>query len=1226
MIKKHLTLVIIICSLLWMSACSTGSDDVPFTFGSSSPVGGASGSNVDPSRNPGTGGATGGAGGRPTGTGGSSIGAGGTGGAATGTGGASVGTGGSTSMAGTCEVDFNMKLILKIDDAPGDPDAAGHYDSPPQCCQYAGSSTVNNGNVCATMPTTTPGLLRSPSTNTDLYCCPSPGAADNEIDLSTLGPDFSRDYVDSLFCLSTAGNRHGGRQELAAARWKPVANQKARLRFRISASNACEVVLIRDSFPRFNIENSALTKSISLDMGRSYGSIPGHIREQMNPAEVVGRCSVTGTGSSYQINIESLNVYFLAQVFNNRTRCLRTATTDAARARCSAAFTDPYPADDAGIGSYQVLPGFNNAALELKTGTSTTPPINSTLQTPMTVTGVPLHFDMAQNKSLLKLVTTIAMRGTIADRDDNTGTGILMNQLDNAILSAELEGEVTRAGTTDPIRGVEDLRSCGPVPVGTGGTPGTGGSSMGTGGTGMGTGGSSAPGTGGASGGGGGGISGTETPLVVGNIRIDRIDASTSAIVLPAVTSHITFSELPARGAPETRLYRLSNIGMAPVTVNNLSVTDRLNNFRLFGPMQGPTFSSFVFPENPNNLTIPVSGGMGTNDVFFYINYGPQGTFTEATRTDTALLSYQVGATPVAITLTGTTTNESRGQLNLYIRDENRFLVTGAADKVIAGGHYYLPKNRVYSYRQDGSADREVYLYNDAPVGSDSIAIQGISLGRHMKFPFDRTMGELPEGCYLEPMTVMGMSTPDLAGLGGRSMPCDPMRATLNAGQGVKLGKIVFTPAMTTSRSVFSIDMAVKAPTGATARRPRVGGGDVAGRDDAIVLFALKGVEGAPTGHKGLRINRLLAGFQNKINSEFQKSLSVSSMTPGILTRYAAIPGSRTTSVADWKDVFTLESSPSRGALILDPVRGQMRLTRIATPLDRNASGLLDMNNPTHSSDLRGVRLYNSPGSQATDSRFPGGIEYYPQCKDATGGRCAFFYIYMGDYMSSTTPLTSASGAPALCQGKRAAAPSYNRTPDATVLNPLDIAQYNCIKDHNLKDVAGGYYDPVTGEVVLSDMILRLFAPAIPRLTGSNVDTSVRISFTTGCVTADMVPDGEARSSGVTVPETTRLDRSESNPSRTAFNDALIPQRPMWPERSPLSNYIGNTYGSNCSDGILHGRNLFMPDPTDTLDNDVDRIAIQNTFDIAGVGRLTSNNTDIVESNMYIVIKAEILD
>ncbi|QQR79889.1 MAG: hypothetical protein IPJ69_11165 [Deltaproteobacteria bacterium] len=788
-------------------------------------------------------------------------------------------------------------------------------------------------------------------------------------------------------------------------------------------------------------------------------------------------------------------------------------------------------------------------------------------------------------------------------------------------MSAELEGVVTKAGTTTPIRTLDDLKNCS-VSSGTGGSSaaGTGGSSSNTGGA------SGSPAaTGGTTGSGTGGDSGGAGSLIVGGLKIDRIDPVTEAIIPPAINTSIVFPEVPARGVPDSRLYRLSNVGTSPVTLTNLTVVDTNSNFRLFGPMQGATFATRVFPENPDSLTVPVSGGVGANDIFFFLSYGPQGSFSASTRNDTGILSYRAGSVSAVVSLTGTASNETRGQLALYVRDENRFVVTHQADLVLGTGaaeaHYYLPKSQVFSYRQDGSTDREVYLYNNAAVGSDPVVVQGISLGSHEKFRFDRTGGDLPEGCYLAPVTVMGISTPDSTGLGMRTTAC-AMNATLNPGQGVKLGKIIFTPGSSTTYQISSITMAVKAPTNISAslmegRRPRIAGGDAGLGTGTVVNFGLKGVTGAPSGEKGLRINRLIAGFKDFANPEYQSSRNISSMSRGTMSRYvAASPTAMTRSIDDWKDVYTIESSATRGAVSLDPVRGTIRLTRIVSPLDRNASGDLDMNNPTPPSRYRGLRLYNSIGSLTPATNI-----YYPMCKDGRDPRgvpysCGFFYLFIGDRAGSTTPLTRA-GVPAACMGKKGASAKYlTPNPDAQVLNPLRQAEYDCIKDYNLQD-AIGLYDPVTGEITLRDLIVRLNAPNNPRIDVP-IDTTMNLSLSTSCVSSDLVPDEEARSSGINVPQDVLNDVGV---------DPFIARSSTWPTPVPISTYVGNTHNSGCSNGMLHGRPLFMTaDPTDTLDNAGDPMpaVIPNTFDLAGVGHLTGNNDNLTSTNLYIVIKAEI--
>jgi hypothetical protein len=337
----------------------------------------------------------------------------------------------------------------------------------------------------------------------------------------------------------------------------------------------------------------------------------------------------------------------------------------------------------------------------------------------------------------------------------------------------------------------------------------------------------------------------------------------------------------------------------------------------------------------------------------------------------------------------------------------------------------------------------------------------------------------------------------------------------------------------------------------------------------------------------------LIAGFSGKINQGLQKTLIVSTSTKGVLTRFNAQSGPDI-NINSLAEVFTL-----KGGISLDPVTGQATLKRIVTRVDA------DPNNPASpsSGSLQGLRLFNAPGSQ------PSQTEYFAECSAASSHNCAFFYLYIGDWAGSTTA-SSCNGA-----SKFPVIPNYSGAQAerdalfAQVMKPDVDAEFSCLSGANgFKDKIG-IFDPVTGEVTFRDLAVRLYAPNIPALSNSDVDATIRLTLTTGCLGQEDVPDSTARSQFL-VPSSTINDSS--------FNTTLAPTNALLP-------YVDQT-GTVCgAQRQLHGRSMFTPDTTDTLDNasDSDTLNFEG-FDLAGVGRNVASATSVAPANMYIVIKAEV--
>ena len=86
-----------------------------------------------------------------------------------------------------------------------------------------------------------------------------------------------------------------------------------------------------------------------------------------------------------------------------------------------------------------------------------------------------------------------------------------------------------------------------------------------------------------------------------------------------------------------------------------------------------------------------------------------------------------------------------------------------------------------------------------------------------------------------------------------------------------------------------------------------------------------------------------------------------------------------------------------------------------------------------------------------------------------------------------------------------------------------------------------------------------------------------------------------------------------------SFDTTLMPTNPLVP-------YVDQA-GVGCAEREIFGRPMFTVDNTNTLDNGSDPDNLNfGGFDIAGVGRATASDTSVAAANLYIVIKAEVLD
>ena len=228
------------------------------------------------------------------------------------------------------------------------------------------------------------------------------------------------------------------------------------------------------------------------------------------------------------------------------------------------------------------------------------------------------------------------------------------------------------------------------------------------------------------------------------------------------------------------------------------------------------------------------------------------------------------------------------------------------------------------------------------------------------------------------------------------------------------------------------------------------------------------------------------------------------------------------------------------GGISFNAEAGEVLLAQIETPVNP------DLNNPVLPSALQGIRLFNAMGSA------PGGTEYFVQCQSAPAHDCSFYYWTQG---------------------------------------------------HAEVEGTEGSYDPITGEMTFPDLTVHLHSPDVPALANADIDATIRLSLTTGCVSPDQVPDPAAQAQHL-VPQQTLNDMQ--------YDQTLMPENPLAP-------YVG---GKGCASGELHGRPLSQPDETETLDDGDYPNGLPSSFDLAGVGRINWSNNALSGANVYIIIKA----
>lgn len=686
------------------------------------------------------------------------------------------------------------------------------------------------------------------------------------------------------------------------------------------------------------------------------------------------------------------------------------------------------------------------------------------------------------------------------------------------------------------------------------------------------------------------------------DLRVEEINPANLNVIgtlLPqtgTTSPSIDFGEATGMIEKRTKVFRITNTGVTDLEIAAIDVQNAvsLKNFR-----SGPVYVGGNLNENEwrvagtGSIRVAPQNSFG----FFFVNYGPVGgginrgsgratcgtDTTQPTRCDAGSLvirSVSRGIDARTIPLRGRATRDTRAVVEMYIQDESlpEALRSANPPRFMGSEHLELvkkPADTLFSLRQD-SRSRGVYLRNGGVLDNLILSTRP---------------------------TLTGMDT---AQFGFMSALALTFPLTIPPGEIVRIGTLDQRGAGSGGYQKFiaSLDLNIRGcPPSISSMMclmgmgsPPVLGGYVGadGRMDrrytapAIGPLAIRIGRSvrAPHGPADLKIHRLFAGL-NRPLIEATPTL-VSSTTRGITVRRGLTPEQQ----EQFTEVYTLPN-----AARFDANAGTIILNPIITAIDATS----------WTSRVAGVRLFNGPGSSPSSS-------YQFFCQLAPTSRCGYFYVYLGDWSSTTRR----------CEGGRSPITANPADGGATpaAVDPRTSGVIDSCLRHSTNGVAPavGLYDTVTGEITFNNIALRLFAPSTPGLApnpalgevgGADIDVTLQVALTTECLTDTFVPDSEARASRLLVDVDALTDTL-----------ALVTNR-------GLPNPLGQYLGGGCVPNELHGRRMFVPDGTNTLDNEMAPVGPFN-FDLSGLGKTKGgrlrDKSPVDNANgkmMYIVIKAE---
>lgn len=687
-------------------------------------------------------------------------------------------------------------------------------------------------------------------------------------------------------------------------------------------------------------------------------------------------------------------------------------------------------------------------------------------------------------------------------------------------------------------------------------------------------------------------------------LRLDEISPvsphTATTLLAPRVDSPplLEFPERIVGVQAHSKLLRLSNEGVREALVDTLNAQDLEQNFRIGSVYQGECFSGCPHPRvwrgGQDQWAVPPDG---EDDLFFFITYGPFarrpvtscGGIANLRCDSSSLIVAAEGAAPVIVPMAGTAKREQRAIASLYIQDESRFTASGSVCGegcvTVGSEHLYRAENLLFSFRQDGSA-RALYLRNDAEPGREDLRVpsqpellvDGPNTG---KFEIDWEDGEEGEENVTYPLLI-------------------------GTGDEKKIAMIRFdVPEGDVDYRIFDATFLLRVSSGdGTGDRPLIGGGEPTAGSGPEVRFALKGANGAPEGLTDLIIHRLFSGMDFVLAGTVQRSRIASSTTRGILERYQSQQGLSSVDFGRYQESYRLADR-----LDLNPVTGQATLLPIFTLVDANFAS------PQSTGELGGIRLFFGPGSapNATD------YEYRIQC-ERDGGDCSYVYLYLASWeIVDQVPAGEGcvSGRPAISSAP-VSDPNTRSLTNVLDPQPQNAGQVTCMRnflEETAEARAVGTFDPVTGEISIPNLAVRLFAPSTDIV--GDADSVLHLSLTTECITGEFVPDSSVGASRLVPPNTL---------NDTAFDSFLmVPPGATW--TNPLQPYAGG----GCADRELHGRRMQLTGSDGAILNGdtsggYDGATVESlNLDLAGVGRMASSAAQGRGKMMYIIIKAEIV-
>ncbi|MDO8644059.1 MAG: hypothetical protein Q7S00_03705 [bacterium] len=698
--------------------------------------------------------------------------------------------------------------------------------------------------------------------------------------------------------------------------------------------------------------------------------------------------------------------------------------------------------------------------------------------------------------------------------------------------------------------------------------------------------------------------------LPSGKISLSEItyNNSTLGMVLPfpaPVGSATYFGDLLSRETTientcRFKIYRLANAGVKNLTEVSLPPETLSPYFKRTLALQGSDFqtASLVCLE-PNPATcrsgvLPPSEikPSGTKDLFFFLEYCP----TVGARTSGDRSQYTVSTDEDIFTFNveGKVDKKTDAVLQLYISDFEGYsgesgcaAAPKPADLVALDGKCLYKVQPTAFAASDPLAPTEgVFSFRSSTATRDLYLVNGRGLAGADKLKIETALSSIDAGRFhFRPDTTAAfplLLDPCEARVGSGGREC----ATCRSESCKKIGTVQFAAQNDAAFRIENFDFPITAKT----RRS-------SGTLLALPTFTahLRGAHGTASmrENKTLHVARLFAAFIPKLANSVGIA---SSVTPG----QVAAAGASTEKI----DRFAL---PVR----LFPDEGRIEVPAAYTPVTA-----LNERSPS------GISLFNTPGSSQEGTST---YLYSFQCDDED---CRYFYAYLGNrsLLGTDAVYDAYQGTDEPIQALNPTVPS-----EATEMQTL-------FADESATTI--GFFDPVTGEISLNNLILRMFSPELPLFPDrDNLDVTMKLSLTTDCVDPALIPDATAVSS---VSQGYPFNLDQSIPALGNSVESLVNSNRgvEFYGKNPFPYYVEGTSLSSshgCLPGTVHGRRMWggedpyqsqNKDRTGTLDknrselddSEANRMMNPN-FDLAGIGLFRSNMRITDNKAMYLIIK-----